>query len=108
PPFGQLVGDHPMKDILTRLEPEDGVGKLDRAGRLGRQCLNVQLHHASPSLWVSATASAGVSAAASAGSSARFVPRKLPGTGTPSGSLRFTESRSTTQPPLEPGTAPRI
>src|SRR3546814_729734 len=98
--FRELIVDHAVQNVRARLQPENFVGKIDRAGLRRRECGYIDLHYA-PSLSAPAASTGAASAA-----TAPPARRNAPGVGTPSGNLPFTASRTRTQPPLEPGTAP--
>src|SRR5262249_55263855 len=111
PPLGELVANHASKNVRPRLESEYVVGELDCACLLGIESGNVGLHHS----WLLPPGCSG--AAVSVCSCVAFLAcfgaspdalRKAPGLGALSGNARFTASWIVTQPPLAPGTAPRI
>src|SRR5262245_56394816 len=92
----QLIAHHAMDQVGARLQPEDGVAELDLAGAAGIRCLHRSLHGYCPP--------------PAAGASAAAPPpalRNEPGLGAFSGRARLTASRTNTQLPLLPGTAPR-
>src|SRR5262249_32829367 len=107
PPLGELVAHHAGKDVRARLEPEHIARELNRSRLLGVERGDVGLHYS----WLPASACAGSACASDFADSLAASPdplRKAPGFGAASGNVRFTASRSSTQPPLAPGTAPRI
>src|SRR5262249_13930398 len=97
----ELVAHHALNEVGARLKPIDGIAGLHLARALGIQCLDGGLHGFSSAPPSSAGAS-------NFGCAAPAGLRKAPGTGASLGSTRFTASRTSTQPPLAPGTAPRM
>src|SRR5262249_22561963 len=87
-----LIAHHAMDEVGTRLQAENLVVEIALARTRGVQRLDGGLHDFCSALAVSARASA---------------LRKEPGLGASPGSGRLTASRTSTQPPLLPGTAPR-
>ena len=85
-PLQLLVAHHAVQEVGARLEAEDRVGELDRAR---------------------VAASSVVTSAFIASSFLAWPCRYLnaPGLGASFGSGRLTASRTSTQPPFEPGTA---
>src|SRR5215467_11416011 len=94
----ELIAHHAVDQIGARFEPEDGVAELNLTGARRIKCGNGGPHD-------------GCSAVcAPADWAASALPpdlRKAPGCGASLGRGRLTASRTSTQPPLVPGTAPR-
>src|SRR5262245_19280925 len=95
----KLVAHHAVDQVRARLQPEDGIIEFNLAGARrikGRDC---GFHDCCSAC------------CAPAGAAAPAPPspalRKAPGWGASFGSGRLTASRTSTQPPLVPGTAPR-
>src|SRR6185312_8025793 len=95
--LGELPNHDALDQVGARLEPEDRVVELDLAGRLVVEIEDFGLHAQTPSALWGAFCSA-------TGAASRFFTE--PGIGTLSLG-RLTASRTITQPPLWPGTAPR-
>src|SRR5882762_10651551 len=90
--LGELPYDHPLNKIGARLQSENVVLELDFAGGLRVQSENFLFHGQLPAF------------SSAFGFSAFLID---PGIGK-SLAGRLTASRTMTQPPLEPGTAPLI
>src|ERR1019366_1401903 len=93
--LGQLPHHHALDQIRARLQAEDGIGQFEVTRRLVVEIEDFGFHDFQPSLF---GASAGTAAFS------RFFTDAGIGTSL-CGFL--TASRTITQPPLEPGTAPR-
>src|SRR6185295_7700590 len=89
--LGELPDDHALNEVGARLQSEDLVLEIDLAGRFRVERENLLFHVQLPAF------------ASAFGFSAFFtdagIGRSFAG--------RLTASRTMTQPPFEPGTAPR-
>ena len=95
--LGELPAHHAVQDVGARLEAEDGVGQRHRPRRFAGKRRDFEFHHASPP--VSAASGRGLRAARARGSQ--------PASARHPAASRFTASRTSSQPPFAPGTAPR-
>src|SRR5690606_17451700 len=87
--LGELVLHHAMQDVFADfLDAEDRLVEIDRAALLAIECLNVEFH-------------------VRPHSAAACCWRTPAGFGASFGSAAFAASRTSTQPPSAPGTAPR-
>src|SRR5262249_34957848 len=89
-PLGELIAHHAVDEVRARLQAENRFRELDGTGLGGRERGDIRFHHA-------------CSFAALASPAAL----KAPGRGASLCGCFRTASRTSTQPPLEPGTAPR-
>src|SRR5262245_5704863 len=94
----ELIAHHAVDQILARLQSEDGIAEFHLAGALGIERLDGRFH---------GFCSAGSAAPGGVPAWAPSALRNDPGFGASLGSARLTASRTNTQPPLVPGTAPR-
>ena len=93
--LGELPAHHALDQVLARLETEDLVGELDRAGRVAVEGGDIELHHALSSTFASRPLPAAQRSSPAA--------RNLPGFGASFGSARLTASRTKIQPPFDAG-----
>src|SRR5262249_27793552 len=94
----ELIAHHAVDQILARLQSEDGIAEFHLAGALGIERLDGRFH---------GFCSAGSAAPGGVPAWAPSALRNDPGFGASLGSPRLTASRTNTQPPWVPGTAPR-
>src|SRR4029077_2242322 len=92
----ELIAHHAVDEIGPRLKAEDRIRELDGAGLGGLERGDVSFHHAVSFDSVDCGAS-----------EEPLRGLKAPGRGASFGGFFKTASRTSTQPPLEPGTAPR-
>src|SRR5580704_17640933 len=111
--LGELPIDDPRENVAAHRQAEHFVGEIDIADFLVVEVVDLELHTAPPSSALASvsgvwTSSASGSAADSSGPAAACSsPRSAAGNGRSAGARRLTASRTRTQPPALPGTAPR-